>query len=235
VKLRYVASIREELRDRLKLGSILKGRFTDTDSVEILNAQFIGDENTIFGRSNPSHQQKQLNWHNSSSRSICDFEDPIPTHWERISSDTGKVNSNYGYLLLSLENGSNGLSQYQHCLSELAAHPSSLKALMIYQRPTMHDDAMVCGMNDFVGLNQVQVLIRKNTLVYSVFMSSCDAVYGYMNDFLWHDQIRNRLKKDLLEMTERDYNLAEVIWHVGSLYVGRNHWPEVHAEAAWRM
>lgn len=177
--------------------------------LEITGACFVADEDHIFGLPNQDYISRELEWYESMSLYVDDIPGGAPTIWKQVSSHAGKINSNYGWAIWSEENG----SQYSKVLDELRANPLSRRAIMIYTRPTMHTDAFVDGMSDFMCTNSVQYMIRDGALNSYVQMRSNDAWAGYRNDYAW--------QKVVLEMlaAELEVPVGEIIWMVGSLHV----------------
>lgn len=221
--MRRVADIRQEFRDRKKLGCVTHGEHGESgDTIEILNAQFVADEPTIFGLVNADYVRRELAWYLSQSLNVNDFEPPVPKIWQRVATEDGRINSNYGYLVFSDENR----DQYANCFSALRYHRNTRQAVMIYQRPSMHSDAVVGGMSDFVCTSNVQCFVRQGKLTYSVFMRSNDAVFGYKNDLAWHKWVHDKLVRDLTN-DGMPVQHGPIVWHAGSLHVYRRHWGEM--------
>lgn len=206
--------IRHELMDLYDNKDI-----ADNGTIEILNASFIADEESIFGRVNYEYAEAEIKWYNSKSLNINDIPyNPIPKIWKNIATKDGLINSNYGWCIYSLENG----DQFVNCMITLARDKSSRQATMIYNRPSMHEDACKNGMQDFMCTNSVQLFIRKNTLHYHVYMRSNDAVFGYKNDRYWHNHV---FKKAFADLRNHYPHLlrGNLYWNVASLHVYPQH------------
>ena len=220
--MKRVADIRQEFRDRFRLQTIVKGDVPSQDTIEILNAQFVADDPVIFGKYNVDYVRRELDWYKSQYLNVNDIEDPIPQIWQKISDPDGFVNSNYGHLIWSGENG----FQYQSCLEELIENPTGRQATMIYTRPTMYLDATANGMSDFVCTNTVNCFLRRGRLHYAVFMRSNDAVFGYKNDLAWHLFVQSLLCRDLTHAGIK-VQPTPIVWHAASLHVYRRHFGEI--------
>ncbi len=191
------------------------------DTVEILGAHFSATEPSIFGKVNEDYVRRELAWFESRSLCVDDLEEPIPQIWKRIMSpNRHMINSNYGWCVWSEEN----FDQYSSCFAELITNPASRRACMIYQRPSMQLDYRREGMNDFLCTNAVHVFIRNDQLHYLVQMRSNDAVYGYKADYAWHNHVRTRLLKDLVQVYP-DLKLGVLLWTAASLHVYARHYP----------
>ena len=136
-----------------------------------------------------------------------------PAAWQYAANADGMINSNYGYLIWSNDNG----NQYENCLQELKDNPESRRALMIYQRPEMWDQYDLLGMSDFVCTNSVAYYIRNGKLDCSVSMRSNDVIYGYKNDYAWQQYVLCELANDL------GVDTGKMIWQVQNLHVYEKH------------
>jgi thymidylate synthase len=186
---------------------------TGVKTIEIVNANFIADESTIFGKVNKDYVQRELEWYNSQSLNVNDIPGDVPQIWQMISDKNGKVNSNYGYLTLSKKNG----NQYFNCAMELHKNPDSRRAVMIYTRPSIWSEYNKKGMSDFICTNTVQYLIRNNKLEVIVQMRSNDVVFGYRNDYAWQKHMADMMCHEL------KVELGNIYWNVGSLHVYERH------------
>ena len=188
-------------------------------TVELVGASFIADEALIFGSENAEYIQHELDWYLSQSLNVNDIPGKTPAIWNAVATPDGLINSNYGYLVLSKENG----SQYENVRNELTVNPESRRAVMIYTRPTMHTDWCAGGMSDFICTNAVQFLLRAAQLHMIVQMRSNDAVFGYKNDYAWQKYIQGCLAEDLACRTGNAISAGSITWQVGSLHVYERH------------
>ena len=184
-------------------------------TVELVGASFIADEALIFGTENTEYIQNELDWYLSQSLNVNDIPGKTPAIWNAVASPEGLINSNYGYLALSEENG----SQYRNVLHELLINPESRRAIMIYTRPSMHTDCCTGGMSDFVCTNAVQFLLRAGHLHMIVQMRSNDVWAGYRNDFAWQKYIQWGMLESLVRRTGQTILAGSITWQVGSLHV----------------
>lgn len=215
-----VESIRHQFSMLYKHGQFVPDR-TGQMTVEVLGAQFIADDDTIFGRPNAGYITKEIGWYMSRSLNINDMEQPIPTIWKLAAGKDGRVNSNYGYLVFDPENH----SQADNCIVELRNNQWSRRAVMIYTRPSMWVEYNADGMSDFMCTNAVQYFIRESPnepgllrLFCKVDMRSNDAWAGYRNDYAWQVFIFNYMHS-ALQRTYSGLKRGAIIWNVGSLHV----------------
>jgi thymidylate synthase len=212
-----VEDIRNHFIDELMEGEFVIDK-TGVKTIEMIGASFEADEPSIFGDVNDDYIQRELDWYKSESLYVDDIPGITPAIWKQVASTEGKINSNYGWAIYSHDNG----LQYLHVLGELKLNPNSRRAVMIYTRPTMHNDYNQDGMSDFMCTNAVQYMIRDDQLVAIVQMRSNDVVFGYRNDYAWQSYVANQLSDDLGLKT-----WPKIIWQVGNLHVYERHFDKV--------
>jgi len=189
---------------------------TGVKCIELIGASFEANEPAIFGTPNSEYIDKEIDWYKSQSLNINDIYgvgSMPPAAWQYAANADGMINSNYGYLIWSNDNG----NQYENCLQELKDNPESRRALMIYQRPEMWDQYDLLGMSDFVCTNSVAYYIRNGKLDCSVSMRSNDVIYGYKNDYAWQQYVLCELANDL------GVDTGKMIWQVQNLHVYEKH------------
>lgn len=197
---------------------------TGVKLVEILDASFnLNPEQPYLefpGRKTSEEYVKaELDWYNSLDLSV-DIIGEKAKIWKQIASTENLVNSNYGWCIFSKDNG----DQYKNCVTELIRNPESRRAIMIYTRPSMHTDFCKNGMNDFICTNTVQCFIRNEELHYIVNMRSNDAIFGFMNDFVWHCHVYNKIIEDIQKIYPHIKMSKEGIhWHANSFHIYERH------------
>jgi len=207
-----VSDIRDEFRSLYKQQQFVTDK-TGVKLLEIVNANFIADEPLIFGKLNEDYIQRELQWYKSKSLNVNDIPGKVPEIWKQVADKDGYINSNYGWCIWSDEN----CNQYYKVYRELSINPESRRAIMIYTRPTMHEDYCKNGMSDFMCTNNVQYLIRNDTLHAIVNMRSNDVVFGFRNDWAWQDYVASLLQNAL------NCKNRVIHWNVGSLHVYERH------------
>lgn len=184
-----------------------------TKTIEIIGAQFIADQTSIFGTVNEDWNARELAWYQSMSLNVYDIPPPVPAVWKSVATPDGYINSNYGWCIWSNDNG----GQYVNTLRELQRNPDSRRACMIYTRPSMWRDYNRNGMSDFMCTFATQHFIRDGVLVSIVNMRSNDAVFGYKGDYAWQKHVHDKLASEL------SIPGGEIIWNAGSLHVYERH------------
>ncbi len=192
---------------------------TGVKTIELVGASFVCDKPAIFGEPNFDYIKRELQWYESESLNVNDLE-PTPQIWQAISDKDGNINSNYGYLIYNKKNG----EQFIKVRDELTKNPNSRRAVMIYTRPTIHEEYNLNGMSDFICTNAVQYLIRDNKLHAIVQMRSNDVVFGYRNDFAWQQYVLEFLADEL------NVEYGDITWQVGSLHVYERHFNFIEDE-----
>jgi thymidylate synthase len=212
-----VNDIREIFKSKYKYGNYVEDK-SGCKTIEIVNASFVADESFIFGTPNQDYIQRELEWYESQSLSVHNIPGETPKIWQQVASTDGLINSNYGWCIYSEDN----YDQYKNILITLRENPNSRQAVMIYTRPSMHEDATISGMSDFMCTNTVQYVLRDNKLITMVNMRSNDVVFGYNNDYAWQKYVRDKLIDDL-NYPHIQYDPGPIYWNVGSLHIYERH------------
>lgn len=198
---------------------------TGVKTVDIIAAQFIADEDHIFGTPNQDYIEREKKWYISKSLNVHDIPGETPKIWLQVADPSGYINSNYGWCIFSEENG----KQYNNCVKELRRNASTRRAAMIYNRPSMWFDYNLNGRSDFMCTYGVQFFIREDTLIAYVLMRSNDAIFGYNNDYAWHRWVLDKVARDLrIEQTK-------MIWTSGSLHVYERHFPLIQKYISYKV
>ena len=203
---------------------------TGVKTVELQGIQFEADKDSIIREPNYDYAKREIEWYESQSLNVNDIPGGAPTIWKQCADVNGDINSNYGWMIYSKENG----SQYNNCIWQLVNDPTTREACMIYNRPSMHVDATSNHKHDFCCTYAVQCFlndIKDNEghiadgymLDYQVFMRSNDAVFGFCNDYLHHEHVMNKMIKDLSEKLGCPIYRGKIIWNAGSLHVYERH------------
>ncbi len=204
---------------RHQFAGLLATKGTDEKGMlEICGAQFIADEDSIFGKPNHNWHARELSWYVSQSRNVNDIPAPVPEIWKQVAASDGTINSNYGWCIFSDENG----NQLGRAIDHLIEDRYSRHAIMIYTRPSMHWEATEMGRRDFMCTNTVQALIRDGKLDYYVNMRSSDAVFGYKGDLAWHKFVQNEMV-ELLDLEGVEVEKGKIIWNAVSFHIYPRH------------
>jgi len=202
------------IRDRfIGLKQLYPEGNTHDGMLELIGTSFWASDPSIFGEPNEDYIKAEIDWYESQSLFVQDLQPEPPAIWKSVAGEDGVINSNYGFLLYSSENG----AQYDHVLGQLHDHPHGRRAVAIYTRPSMHTDYCEDGKTDFVCTNAVNYFIRDNALYAVVQMRSNDVVFGYRNDYAWQVHVQENLAEDL------GVKAGEIIWQAASLHVYPRH------------
>lgn len=196
---------------------------TGIKTVELQNIHFIADKHFIIREPNYDYADREIKWYISQSLNVNDIPGETPKIWKDCSDVNGEINSNYGWMIYSKENG----SQYNNCLWQLVNDPTSREAVMIYNRPSMHVDAIANHKKDFCCTFSVQCFLNPYNdgykLKYIVYQRSQDAVFGFNNDILWHQYVYEQLQNDLTNKLKVLIYSEPIECNVGSLHVYERH------------
>jgi thymidylate synthase len=186
-----------------------------SNTIELLGASFIADEEAIFGKPNRDYIETELEWYESESTNVNDIYDyrEAPAAWLMTANAHGEINSNYGHLIYSAKYH----TQYDQVLIELTNNPDSRRASMIYTRPSIWIEYNENGKNDFICTNSVTYYIRDHALHCVVQMRSNDVIFGYRNDYAWQDYVLRHLANDL------SIDAGDIHWQVQNLHVYERH------------
>ena len=199
----------------------------ENNMISVHGASFEVDKDSIFGEPNQKYIEAEIQWYLSQSPYVQDLFKLYGKKvkiWDEIASTTGRVNSNYGWMIFSWANG----DQYNNALKKLCQEPRTRQATMIYQRPTMHKDWNHEGMMDFTCTNAVTYYIRDNYSLDSVVqMRSNDVVFGFNNDVAWQKYVWVKLRDDLNYIRDKiglnKITLGTMHWQVQNLHMYGRH------------
>jgi len=207
-----VDDIRELLAHHYKQQNFVTDK-SGVKTIELLGTSFIADVDHIFGEANMDYVERELEWYKSQSLQVSDIPGKTPAIWEQVADKDGSINSNYGFLIWSYLN----YNQYANVFEELKKNPNSRRAVMIYNRPSMHYDYCRDGMSDFICTNAVNYTIRDGRLNAVVQMRSNDAIFGYRNDYHWQKYVLDKLADEL------GVESGDLIWNAASLHIYERH------------
>lgn len=190
-------------------------------TIELVNANFIADEESIFGTVNREYIEREEKWYVSQSLNVNDIPGGPPAVWKAVADKDGFINSNYGWCVWSDENH----NQFKRTVLELNSNPESRRAIMIYTRPTMWNEYNLNGRSDFMCTNTVQYLVRDGAVHAIVQMRSNDAVFGYKNDRAWQQYVLEQVTDSLNDWRREQtpYAVGNLYWNAGSLHVYARH------------
>ena len=192
-------------------------------TVELQNVQFIADKDYILREPNYDYIKREIEWYESQSLNVYDIPGETPTIWKSCADVNGEINSNYGWMIWSKENG----SQYNNCIWNLVNDPATRNAVMIYNRPSMHVDATANHKHDFCCTHYVHCFLNPidngYSLKYIVYQRSQDAIFGYNNDINWHLYVYKLMQKELSEKLNCPIKSELIECNDGSLHVYERH------------
>lgn len=209
-------------KDYRKIGNAVQQSLT----IELQAIQFEVDKPWIIREPNYNYFNREFEWYKSESLNVNDIPGGAPEMWRMCASPSGYINSNYGWMIWSKDNG----YQFDSCFKKLLDDPHTREACMIYNRPSMQEEYNKGGMHDFCCTYSVQCFLNedeqnKTHLKYIVYMRSNDAVFGFDNDSLWHQNVQLMLANKLSQKDALNKEIIcdNIIWHAGSLHVYERH------------
>jgi len=211
-----VADVRAKLIQKYKDQDFVIDK-TGVKTIELIGESFVADEDWIIRKPNYEYIERELAWYESQSLYVDDIPGDTPAIWKQVASSDGSINSNYGHLIWSDENH----NQYTNVLNELTRNPNSRRAVMIYNRPSMHNDYNKDGMSDFICTYANTFLIRDDKLISHYLMRSNDCVFGYTADVHWAMHVQKMLAVDL------DVEVGDIIWTATNLHAYERHFPHI--------
>jgi thymidylate synthase len=200
---------------------------TGQKTIEMIGANFVASEPSIFGTPNQAYIEAELDWYESQSTNIYDIhgknQDP-PAAWKYSADDHGNINSNYGHLVFS----DKYFKQFYMAFDELWCNPDSRRAQMVYNRPSIWVEFNEGGKSDFICTNAQTFYIRDGVLMMVSQMRSNDVVFGYKNDYAWAQYLMDKFVKDWNDCSDtygnNDYiEKGMLIWQVMNLHVYERH------------
>ena len=207
-------------KDYRKIGNAVQQSLT----IELQAIQFEVDKPWIIREPNYNYFNRELEWYKSESLNVNDIPGGAPEMWRMCSSPLGYINSNYGWMIWSKDNG----YQFDNCFKKLLEDPHTREACMIYNRPSMQEEYNKNGMHDFCCTYSVQCFLNEdeqnNThLKYIVYMRSNDAVFGFNNDSLWHKYVQQKMSDILCDVLDCPVWPGKMMWNAGSLHIYERH------------
>lgn len=205
--------IKNTLIDKYK-----KQLFDATGNISIVAASFVANKPYIIREPNQDYIERELQWYLSESLNVYDIPGKVPKIWEQCSDKDGFINSNYGWTTFSKEN----YNQFDKVVKELLNNINSRQGVIIFIRPTMHEDSKKNGMHDFICTYCYNFKVEENKLYMIVNMRSNDCVFGYDNDWAFADYIFDRML-DELRKKYRDLEKGVIFWRADNFHVYPNH------------
>ena len=218
-----VKDIREHFISELKNENFTIDK-TGMKTIEMIGANFIADEDAIFGTVNKAYVDAELEWYESMSTNIKDIiygpKGLPPQAWTYAANKHGEINSNYGKLIFSPLY----YNQFDKALKELLKNPDTRRAIMVYNRPSIWEEFNDNEKNDFICTNAVCYYIRDGKMHAVVQMRSNDVVFGYKNDRAWAEFVLNKLVYYYNNAHDGDFvKPGNIHWQVQNIHCYERH------------
>jgi len=201
---------------------------TGQKTIEMIGANFVASEPSIFGTPSQDYIKKEIAWYESESTNIYDINKEsgadAPAAWKYSADKHGNINSNYGHLVFS----DKYFKQFYMAFDELWCNPDSRRAQMVYNRPSIWVEFNEGGKSDFICTNAQTFYIRDGVLMMVSQMRSNDVVFGYKNDYAWAQYLMDKFVSNWNEMAAVTGEHGEIekgmlIWQVMNLHVYERH------------
>jgi thymidylate synthase len=164
-----------------------------------------------------AYVQKELEWYLSGND---DAQSAPAKFWHSLADKDGKINSNYGKMILHDKKYPGDLTAFESAVSILSRDPDSRQAVLFYSGPAYYTD----GCKDVPCTIAAQVLIRDGAAHMSIYQRSCDVILGIVYDFPWGSFLLEKLANALgvktgnvthfsgsLHLYEKNFDLARRI------------------------
>lgn len=207
----------DDIVDMLK-DKYRNGQFDATGNVSILSASFVVTRPYLIREAKQEYVERELAWYLSESLNVNDIPGKTPKIWEQVADKDGFIVSNYGWTTFSKDN----YNQFDKVVTELTNNKNSRQGVVIFIRPTMHEDSKRNGMHDFICTYCYNFKIEndegKDKLYMMVNMRSNDSVYGFSNDQPFANYVFDRMLEELRK-THKDLEKGVMFWKADNLHV----------------
>ena len=205
---------------------IIGNKVQQSKTIELQNIQFIADKPWIIREPNYGYAEREIEWYKKQSLNVNDIPGGAPKMWKTCATPDGFINSNYGWIIWSEDN----YNQFENACNKLINDLHTRESVMIYTRPSIQKEYNKDGMHDFICTNYTQHFINADkegnfTLKYIVYQRSCDSVFGFDNDILWHQYVQNAMIDYIAENTDNIIKLKPepIECNMGSLHIYERH------------
>lgn len=215
----------EILKDKYK-----NKQFDSTGNVSILSASFVVTKPYLIREANEDYVQRELKWYLSESLNVNDIPGKTPKIWEQVADKDGFINSNYGWTTFSKDN----YSQFDKVVEELSKNKYSRQGVVIFVRPTMHEDSKRNGMHDWICTYCYNFKVEKDNdgidkLYMMVNMRSNDSVFGFANDQPFANYVFDKMLEELKKV-HPELQKGVMFWKADNLHVYPRHFKYLEIE-----
>ena len=163
-----------------------------------------------------NYREDEIKWYESGLLNYTDA--PSKKIWPDIADATGKIQSNYGYLILHKLNQYTSTTEtpFNLTLSLLKRDKFTRQAILHYNLPEHY-----INQRDIPCTISTQILIRDNLIHFIVFQRSCDLRHGLIYDLPWHCHLMTKYV-DELKSTYQGISTGNLSITFGSLHIYEN-------------
>ena len=148
----------------------------------------------------------ELDWYRTGDDSAASAPSKF---WLNLADEEGKINSNYGKLVLFDKHYPGGDSAIQYVVKLLTRDVSSRQAVIYYGLPHFHKESS----KDIPCTVASQVLVRNGLVNLSIYQRSCDIIRGLSYDIPWHNWLLQEISSKL------GLKAGNITHHSGSLHL----------------
>lgn len=137
--------------------------------------------------------------------------------WKKIADDDGKIQSNYGYMILFEKKPycESGITSFLNALNILKDDKFSRQAILHYNLPQHYDT----GTKDIPCTISTQIIIRNDLLQFLVFQRSSDLYKGLIYDLPWHCHLMRKFAQEINKDTAYNITLGSLTMVLGSVHI----------------
>ncbi len=164
--------------------------------------------------------EHELEWYLSLDKSITNHPGIENNKiWQYTASDDElhEVNSQYGFLVFSKENGVDGKSQFELAKEQILKDNNTRQAVIHYSRTTIWKEYNENGKHDYICTFNTTFEVRNGKLYMLVYMRSNALFTGFVNDYAWQYFVYNKMKKELRKSGLK-LKYGNIFWNAASLH-----------------
>jgi thymidylate synthase len=181
----------------------------------------IKNDKIDFSKTKPDRQEKyekyyesEKNWYQSGC--LVAEHSPAPEFWKTIADTDGKIQSNYGHMILYDRNytACGDMTEYENAIRLLKSDKFSRQVILHYNLPKHYK----INSKDIPCTICTQILIRNDKVSFLVFQRSSDLYKGLIYDLPWHCYLMKKLVHDLKHIG-LNFSAGTLTMFLGSVHI----------------
>ncbi len=163
---------------------------------------------------------EEIKWYESGSLIA---EDAPSSFWKKIADPEGKIQSNYGHMILFERKpySKSGITSFLHAINLLKEDKLSRQVILHYNLPQHYDT----DTKDIPCNISTQILIRDDFLYFLVFQRSSDLFRGLTYDLPWHCHLMTKFIDELNKIPSYNINAGSLTMLLGSAHIYQENIP----------